>query len=423
MSVVSSSEKRNIKASKASRAAKHAKTIASQSLLNICDIEARNDLLTGSHYLPDSVLLTRFSGSPFTQVRLFSCNLSAFLTNVIPVKNNEVYTNMIRDAFIATEEANETINDDECVDDEMNFPVPRRVEECGGSVVCVNSNFGHFTTYGYEAFIKFPRTQVGTSVVRKKQGDGTCFNSEVEPTIKLSKAQAGGKKDIYLTKFFPTTGNMQIPGSISPTLSDGIEVARVWTEFITRHGLVADPTVPVEIERICCVSMNFKFRLRRRCDRTIVDFDSIYEYLLDGQTNNTLPYPITLLKKSGEESKLSFKIQPSTHPTAVNIFLTGKIDILGAKLSINVADILDNGSVVVPGKKCDINDIHEFLTNMFNEHWEDMVCLVPLIDSEADKNLKGSWHVEHTVTDDDFHNYMHSLFRDCVLQSSAPPDH
>jgi len=113
--------------------------------------------------------------------------------------------------------------------------------------IAVNSNCGHYCRPGYELYLKVKKVKKARKSkksekggkIRCLQGDGTCFNSAIEPIISIVPVNTGAMPDkVYRVKCFPSTGEVQIPGIINQDLSDGDEVIKILVEYI-RHELAA----------------------------------------------------------------------------------------------------------------------------------------------------------------------------------------
>jgi hypothetical protein len=154
--------------------------------------DAKEPFLPNHRGLDDATLLRPPEHGPLTPLTLFVCTYVATLGNL-----------------------------------HMNFvALTRRL--CArprGSLLAVNSNFGHAAQPGYEHYLKTPkpppeRRTPSRGRARKFQGDGTCFNSAVEPVVAIDHPGIDEDK-VYFTKCFPSTGETQVPGVVCPDLSDG----------------------------------------------------------------------------------------------------------------------------------------------------------------------------------------------------------
>lgn len=304
------------------------------------------------------------------------------------------------------------------------------VLEPSGTVKAINSNFGHKSQPGYESFLKRPKPanpkplgKPGTNGLapvaprrRKLQGDGTCFNSALEVTIvpdrddmpDAIKALLSTNPDkYYAVKSFPSTGKTQVPGVISPDLSDGQYVARLWARYLTEAGVATDPSRPITVVSENPIMMNFKFFLHLTSERILLNLAQIVEHLENAkiahelclvpddrgnaekhvqrrfpvawsiyqaavsdaddpaeQATKILPYPVRVIKDAQDSQNISFKMVdgPAEKMARVNIFYRGKVNILSANSFASATTI------------------HKFLDRLLRSKWGDFVGLKPLPD-------------------------------------------
>lgn len=249
-----------------------------------------------------------------------------------------------------------------------------------GNILAINSNYGHASQVGYESFIKHPKTATNDKKLiylkgrtRKIQGDGTCFNSAIEPVIKIDDIS----DKFYFIKCFPTTGETQIPGVIRDDFSDGHQVLVTFIEYLNslQIGIQNEDNT---FKQIYIVSegpkmLNYKFRLTRENDRILINLIKIAEYLLlleqDKLTNDwvtvEMPFVIKEIKSPVDDIKVSFRFQTSIkRAPRINIFQSGKINILGSE-SIESAKL-----------------IYIFLSDIFKLNWMKLINVKPLSDAE-----------------------------------------
>lgn len=248
------------------------------------------------------------------------------------------------------------------------------LDKLSGNVLAINSNFGHCAQPGYETFIKHPKSPNNKSHLyikgrtRKIQGDGTCFNSAIEPVIKLDSSI---EDKYYFIKCFPTTGETQIPGVIKNDFSDGHQVLITFIDFLNSMNLGIQ--VDNEIKKIFIESegpkmLNYKFKLNRENNRIIINLMKIAEYLFLLENNEELqdwkkidiPFPIKEIKSPVDDIKVSFRFQTSMNRSPrINIFQEGKVNILGSE-SFESAKL-----------------IYIFLTDMFKVNWIKLINIRP----------------------------------------------
>lgn len=239
-----------------------------------------------------------------------------------------------------------------------------------GCLLAVNSNFGHAAQRGFERHIKAPRpprVRQGPTRgrARKVQGDGTCFNSAVEPVIALP----GSPPDkVYYVKCFSTTGVTQVPGVVRPDLSDGHEVLVAFVGYLNALNLENGP-VAIEGERP--KMLNYKFQLRRSSPRLLVSLHGLCTVLLALEAARAVeggpscegvpspPYAIRETKQPTDDVKVSFRFRCAERAPRVNIFQEGKVNILGADSQESAQRIYD------------------YFERLFAALWPALVCLQP----------------------------------------------
>lgn len=247
-----------------------------------------------------------------------------------------------------------------------------------GNILAINSNYGHASQIEYGHFIKSPKinnknnNKKGRS--RKIQGDGTCFNSAIEPVIKLNNST---KDKFYFIKCFPTTGETQIPGVIKPDFSDGHDVLVTFINYLNNLNIGIKEnniTKQIYIHSEGPKMLNYKFKLNRDNDRILINMIRLAEYLfmLEQNENNIepwikvdTPFELKEVKSPVDDIKVSFRFQTSfKRAPRINIFQEGKINILGSE-SVESAVL-----------------IYSFLTNVFKQNWNKLISIKP----EKDKN-------------------------------------
>lgn len=285
---------------------------------------------------------------------------------------------------------------------------------CGnlsGNILALNSNYGHSAQPGYEYYMKHQNTSASSSNAkgrtRKIQGDGTCFNSAIEPVIKLDESR---EDKVYFIKCFPTTGETQIPGVINDDYSDGHNVLVTFIDYLNglQLGIQQDGIIQqIYIEHEGPKMLNYKFKLNRESDRILINLIKLAEYLTtverhmhsnsfdpsdcadtctDGVDNSAIvdssngrvnsnvngtviygdlclikfPFPIKEIKSPVDDIKVSFRFQTSVkRAPRINIFQEGKINILGAE---------SESSAIA---------IYEFLRDTFKHNWHKLINIKP----------------------------------------------
>jgi hypothetical protein len=251
-----------------------------------------------------------------------------------------------------------------------------------GVLVAINSNYGHACQPTYEHLVKAPKVALARKTplrghVRKVQGDGTCFNSAVEPILKISHPGISDEK-IYKLKCFPSTGETQIPGVICADLSDGRAVLHAFVEYLNelKVGDIDAATGERKVIEIVTEQpkmLNYKFRIIRSCPRLLINIRALADYMSVLERGHMMPagwvlidtpYPIRETKPPTDDVKVSFRFKADTRSPRINIFQEGKINILGAE-SIESAQ-----------------RIYEFFVNLFETNWAALISLQPRKDAE-----------------------------------------
>jgi hypothetical protein len=244
-------------------------------------------------------------------------------------------------------------------------------------IIAINSNYGHAAMPGYEYLIKHPKKPVvsenylylkGKS--RKVQGDGTCFNSAIEPVIKLPNSK---ENKFYFLKCFPTTGETQIPGVILDDFSDGYNVLTVFVKYLnTLKDIKIDDNELIGISYSIPKMINYKFKLNHMTSSMLVNLFKVAEYLQKSEQrintdNITIPFIIKEVKLPVDDIKISFRMKTSEKRNPrINIFQGGKINILGAESTTSA------------------RLIYEYMTNIFKMYWHDFITIKPLSDKEKE---------------------------------------
>ena len=260
----------------------------------------------------------------------------------------------------------------------------------GSSILAIRSNFGQICQPGYEKYLKAPKIRMTEEEAakaglpirrqRKLQGTGTCFNSALEPVIRIEdpvvQEMRPLKGNIYFAKCFPTTGLTQVPGGIRENLADAKNVVRVLAKYFCEQGLANDIEIVEENVKL----MNFKFRLVRRSARILICIQGLLDFFKAEIYPEYTPFDkaIREAKQNQRDTKMSFKFvvgidesnskkRGKPKHTRINIFQSGKINILGGK------------------SKKEAELIYSFLVRLFQDNWKTFVSLKPRRDSELKK--------------------------------------
>jgi hypothetical protein len=284
-----------------------------------------------------------------------------------------------------------------------------------GCLAAINSNFGHAAQPGYERYIKKPKPVEEEAANytpskgrrRKEQGDGTCFNSAVEPVIKIAHDGIAEDK-VYFIKCFPTTGEVQVPGVVCPDLSDGPAVIRAFVEYLNELGVgealddddealqrqQQPARAPITVVSHSPNMLDFKFRLRRNGPRVLIDLRGFAEFLRALEAAKAVagapltaaqaaqlakwpaavlpPFPVREVRPSARVSgiRVTFRLavfkraDGTLRAPRVNVFQTGKVNILGAE-SVET-----------------VQKIYDFFSGLFSANWAHFVSLQPRRDAE-----------------------------------------
>jgi hypothetical protein len=327
-------------------------------------------------WLEDGVLLAPPARGPLTPLTLFVCTYVAKLGNL--------HVNFVELTALM------------CADPH-------------GVLIALNSNFGHACQPGFEHLLKAPKPPPERRVpargrARKVQGDGTCFNSAVEPILAVDHPGISDDK-IYKVKCFPTTGETQVPGVICPDLSDGRAVLDAFVAYLNELGVGdEEPAAAAEEEHIGAGApeprrrleitiiseqpkmLNYKFRVNRNAPRILVNLRALATYMHSLELTKAVegtplteaqaarfvgwpavllpPYPVRETKPPTDDVKVSFRFRGADRAPRINIFQEGKINILGA-------DSVESA-----------RKIYDFFVQLFTDNWAMLVCLQPRRDLE-----------------------------------------
>lgn len=221
-------------------------------------------------------------------------------------------------------------------------------------IVVIRCNYGKLIYPGYQEPIKIKTSNRGRKKKEKKrkqrkiQGAGTDFNSQVTffvrsgldpdyPEDEEGIVHVPSSARVYKFKIF-RTGKLQLPG-VQPALIDDVisGVGRL-TQLLEHY--TGKPDKPIRVVNLNPVMKNYRFNLK--LGDKIIDLPGLFELLVQLKTGiiepgeDALHYPpIFDLKYSREDTKLSIRFTTPIHNkpnkrTRVNIFMRGKINILGA---------------------------------------------------------------------------------------------
>jgi hypothetical protein len=167
---------------------------------------------------------------------------------------------------------------------------------------------------------------------RKNQGAGDSFNSQVSFMMPCN----GG---FIKPKIF-RTGRLQIPGVTRPELiEEVIQKTRYLAQYmdVVLNPDVLDPTLQTRLISINPVMKNYKLHIKLPPDH-IIDLTRLVSILREIQRKNLSPIRIFTIKYRRSATRVSVKFDTPVYKNSqkkvhINIFMGGKINILGGLLS------------------------------------------------------------------------------------------
>jgi hypothetical protein len=241
--------------------------------------------------------------------------------------------------------------------------------------VMFKCNYGVVKYSGYTEPVKQKKSNRGRKKkekkkkIRKRQGNGGSFNSQVsfivlssevpDPEIHNNGIVPYGAK-VFKFKVF-RNGMIQLPGVKPNSVNDVIECARRIAEKVNWHLHMFDdnPANQTRVININPVMRNYKFTLKIPVGK-IIDLRKLQIILQnelrgknlttgpDGEIFKSRPMhpPIFSVKYDRQDTKISIKFSTGIYKkpkkkTRINIFMRGKINILGAFASHVTRQICD----------------------------------------------------------------------------------
>jgi hypothetical protein len=238
-----------------------------------------------------------------------------------------------------------------------------------GSILAINSNFMHKAQIGLEKYLKSPKPEKINNFgkgFRKRQGDGTCFISTVEFTIGIESPIIPLGK-VYILRYYPTTGKIQIPGVTRDDLSDADMVVDSFVEYL--RECMQNSDINVSCKGVPLM-MNYKFSIPLHNPRALINKQTLNEYIVR-QKSEDLPYPLLYSYDSTDRPHaliLKFSIGEKT--INVNIWQSGKVCIMGGKSRENS------------------ENIYNYFNNLFTEMPDNFIAMKPLPDIMRSNNDK-----------------------------------
>lgn len=227
------------------------------------------------------------------------------------------------------------------------------------ALVIYRCNYGKLKFDGYTEPVKQRKTNRGRKKkekkkkLRKKQGDGVDFNSQITFVVRSSLAPdpidgiIPYESKVYKFKIF-RTGKLQLPGVHQHLIDDVIACTKKIAQILNFHLHPGEdnPARLTNIINVNPVMKNYKFLVKLPPGK-IINMRALQQILqrervarfneANDDVNNDAPeHPsIFMLKYTRQDTKLSIKFSTPIYKkpkkkTRINIFMRGKINILGA---------------------------------------------------------------------------------------------
>lgn len=226
------------------------------------------------------------------------------------------------------------------------------------NIVIYRCNYGKHIYPGYTEPVKVKKTNRGRKKkekkkkLRKKQGNGNDFSSQTTFIVRsrteklnwvenIGKVRYGAK--VYKFKIF-RTGKIQLPGVHPHSIEDVIECTKdvVGSLNFYLHPGEQNHTKLTRIININPVMKNYKFVIKmpeghiidQNVLKKIIAAEQIAQWRPKTQITKPEHPPIFMIKYTRQDTKLSIKFttpifKKPKKKTRVNIFMRGKINILG----------------------------------------------------------------------------------------------
>lgn len=220
-------------------------------------------------------------------------------------------------------------------------------------VVIYKCNYGKYVYPGYTEPVHVKKTNRGRKKKervkkdRKKQGNGDDFNSQLtfiirDPSYIPVNGIIPSDIKVYKFKVF-RTGKLQLPGALKMAIDDIIKCVRIIVEILNYqlHYLETDPAKITNIINVNPVMKNYRFVIKLPPGH-IMDLEALLELFTTernlqraGDTDWRPECPPLFTLKYANNTRLSIKFRtpiknkPDKN-TKVNIFMSGKVNILGS---------------------------------------------------------------------------------------------
>jgi len=271
-------------------------------------------------------------------------------------------------------------------------------------VVVYRCNYGIARHEGYTEPTKIKKTNRGRKKkerkrkARKKQGNGTEFNSQITFVFRAALAHdklvdlssiAGDTSKVYKFKVF-RTGKIQLPGVHQYQTDDVIFCAKKIATILNfhLHPGESDPAKVSHVININPVMKNYKFVIKVP-SRHIIDLGRLKTILFNERAKENCEFPpIFMIKYTRQDTKLSVKFTTPIYKkpkkkTRINIFMRGKVNILGAFDSKVTTQIC------------------MYLHGIFEDHFGEL--MVPIGVPDMSSKIEPWSENIHPLTDDEYH--------------------
>lgn len=198
---------------------------------------------------------------------------------------------------------------------------------------------------------------------RKQQGDGSSFNSQMTCVVRSSNIKVNEDKSIpygcqiYKFKVF-RTGKIQLPGVQQNALDDILVCSNKIAQTLNK---ALKPKQEIKLVSMSPVMKNYKFMINIKSRQIVnlpmmktiiscIKYKNIEKLMqLSGKNIDIPEHPsIFMIKYSRQDTKMSSKFITPTNKkkdktTRVNIFMRGRINILGAlntQITKKICDLL-----------------------------------------------------------------------------------
>lgn len=238
------------------------------------------------------------------------------------------------------------------------------INECAPDdrIVLIRCNFGmkHYDKYEPPKQ-KPPTAKQLAKKPRKKQGAGTDFNSQItmyvrtgDKALSTDDEKYPSNTKVYKVKIF-RNGKIQIPGCLPSNIDDVIKYVNVVAAKLNAHLHVKNenPENQTRLMVLTPVMKNFKMFIRMESKQHLVDIRKL-RALLDAAHPSYVPWSHTVKDAHvPDENKLLLTFYVATplknapkKRVCVNVFLSGKINILGALNNADTKSICEHLSML-----------------------------------------------------------------------------